>query len=81
MVIHLLQKRLEKTFGKVASSFLIMWCVKSAVSYAVDLPQNGVTPTDSNPAAYRTSANLNPPIDNGNNAFEHRPPGPVAPVF
>ena len=74
------RKNLED-FGKVASTFLVVWGLKSAIAYAVDLPKSELTPKDPKPINNMAPADLNTPINNGNNAFEHRPPSPQSPVF
>jgi hypothetical protein len=74
------RKNLED-FGKVASTFLVVWGLKSAIAYAVDLPNSDLIPKDQKPTKDMAPADLNTPIDNGNNAFEHRPPSPQSPLF
>ena len=73
------RKNLED-FGKVASTFLVVWGLKSAIAYAVGLPNSDLTPKDPKPTKDMAPADLNTPIDNGNNAFEHRPPTPKSPI-
>ena len=51
------------------------------LAYAVDLPNSDLTTKDPRPTKDMAAADLNTPIDNGNNAFEHRPPSPQSPVF
>nr|UDP55501.1 hypothetical protein orf147a [Schizostauron trachyderma] len=74
------RKNLED-FGKVASTFLVVWGLKSAIAYAVDLPNSDRPPKDPKSTKGMAPADLNTPIDNGNNAFDHRPPSPQSPVF
>lgn len=74
------RKNLED-FGKVASTFLVVWGLKSAIAYAVDLPNSDLTPKDPKPTKDMAPADLTTPIDNGKNAFEHRPPSPSSTVF
>lgn len=67
----------------MASTFLVVWGLKSAIAYAVavDLPNSDLTLKDPKPTKDMAPADLNTPIDNGNNVFEHRPPSPQFPVF
>ena len=74
------RKNLED-FGKVVSTFLVAWGVKSAISYTVDLPNTDLTPKDPKSTKDLAPADLNTPIDNGNNAFDHCPPSPQSPIF
>jgi hypothetical protein len=65
----------------VASTFLVVWGLKSAIAYTVDLPNSDLTPKYPKPTKHMAPADLNTPIDNGNNAFEHRSPSSQSPVF
>lgn len=47
------RRNLEK-FGKVATTFLLVLGIKSAVSYAVDLPKSDLSPTDGKPTKEMT---------------------------
>lgn len=74
------RRNLEK-FGKVATTFLLVLGIKSAVSYAVDLPKSDLSPTDGKPTKEMTPANLDGPANNNNKVFDHCPASPNATVF
>lgn len=73
------RENLEK-FGRVVTTLLLVWSVKSTVSYAIDLSKGDISSTDQKYRKEMTPANLYG-LPNNNDAFDHRPPSPRVSVL